>query len=303
MGMTWVVTGCGGQLGSALVALLEGEGESVQALSHAELDVAESAAVRSLLSTPAPGPKIVVNAAAFTHVDRCEREPEAAGRGNAQAPAVLAAACREAGARLVHLSTDYVFPGDADRPYRETDPTGPRTVYGQTKLAGEEAVRNASEDFLVVRTSWVFGRGRNFIASILAQAELRRRGEVQGPLRVVSDQRGRPTYAADLARGIRRLVEVGARGLYHVANAGEATWWDLARASLDEAGYRGLEVERIRTRDLAAGAPRPAWSVLDCSKAEEAGVRMRHWREAVAAYLGSGDSPISSAHQKRISND
>lgn len=293
MGATWLVTGCRGQLGSALVAQLEGQGESVRALGHAELDVADPAAVRSVLASLPSGTRIVVNAAAFTHVDRCEREPEAARRGNAEAPAVLAAACLEAGAHLVHPSTDYVFPGDAERPYRETDPTGPRSVYGRTKLEGERAVLAGSEGFLVVRTSWVFGRGRNFVASILAQAELRRRGEVEGPLRVVGDQRGRPTYAADLARAIRRLVEVGARGLYHVANAGEATWWDLARACLDEAGFRGLEVERIRTRDLEVGAPRPAWSVLDCSKAERAGVRMRSWREALRAYLDSEDSPLS----------
>jgi dTDP-4-dehydrorhamnose reductase len=289
---TWVVSGCGGQLGLALTHRLRAAGEDVRAASHAELDVAEPEAVRAFVASLSPGRAVWLNAAAFTHVDRCEREPEAAWRGNAEAPRVLAAACAEAGVRLVHVSTDYVFPGDANRPYRESDPTGPRSVYGRSKLAGEQAVLAASPDFLVVRTSWVFGRGRNFIAAILAQAEARRQGRASGPLRVVDDQRGRPTYAEDLAGALCRLVEVGARDLYHVANAGEATWWDLARASLDEAGYQGLAVERIRTGDLELAAPRPAWSVLDCSKAEAAGVRMRSWREALRAYLGSDHSPI-----------
>jgi dTDP-4-dehydrorhamnose reductase len=290
---TWVVSGCRGQLGSALQRQLAQAGASVRGLGHAELDVAEPEAVRALLDSLPERPAVWVNAAAFTHVDRCEREPEAARRANALAPSVLAAACREADIGLVHVSTDYVFPGDATRPYRESDPTGPRSVYGQTKLQGEQAVLAASPDFLVVRTSWVFGRGRNFIAAILAQAAARASGEATGPLRVVADQRGRPTYAEDLAWALRRLVEVGARGLYHVANAGEATWWDLARASLDEAGYADLEVEPIQTGDLELTAPRPAWSVLDCSKAESAGVQMRAWRDALRAYLRSDHSPTN----------
>jgi dTDP-4-dehydrorhamnose reductase len=293
---TWVVSGCGGQLGLALTDRLARAGEDVRATSHAELDVAEPRAVNAFVAS-LPSGAVWLNAAAFTHVDRCEREPEAARRGNALAPRVLAAACVEAGIRLVHVSTDYVFPGDATRPYRETDPTGPRSVYGRTKLEGEQAVLAASPDFLVVRTSWVFGRGRNFIASILAQAAARRQGRAAGPLRVVDDQRGRPTYAEDLAGALCRLVEVGARGLYHVANAGEATWWELARASLDEAGHPGLEIERIRTGDLELAAPRPAWSVLDCSKAEAAGVHMRPWRDALRAYLGSDHSPIHAARE------
>lgn len=297
MPATWVVSGGGGQLGLALADRLREAGRTLRVLSHAELDVADPEAVRALVASLGPGPRIWLNAAAFTHVDRCEREPEAARRGNEQGPRVLAAACAEAGIRLAHVSTDYVFPGDAGRPYREDDPTGPRSVYGRTKLLGERAVLAASPDFLVVRTSWVFGRGRNFVASVLAQAAARRQGGASGPLRVVDDQRGRPTWAEDLAGGLLRLVEVGARGLYHVANAGEATWWELARASLDEAGFSDLAVERIRTGDLELAAPRPAWSVLDCSKAEAAGVHMRSWRDALRAYLGSPHSPIHNPRE------
>jgi dTDP-4-dehydrorhamnose reductase len=192
----------------------------------------------------------------------------------------------------VHVSTDYVFPGDAARPYREDDPTGPRSVYGRTKLDGERAVLASAHAFLVVRTSWVFGRGRNFLAAILDQAVKRRRGEASGPLRVVADQTGRPTYAADLAAGIWRLVELGAAGLYHLANEGVATWWDLARLCLDEAGCRDLEVLKISSSELPPGAPRPAWSVLDTSKAASQGVALRHYEAAVQAYLHSEESPL-----------
>jgi dTDP-4-dehydrorhamnose reductase len=156
----------------------------------------------------------------------------------------------------------------------------------------------ASPSFLVVRTSWVFGRGRNFIAAILDQAGKRRRGEAEGPLRVVDDQTGRPTYAVDLAAGIWRLVEVGATGLYHLANEGAATWWELARFCLDEAGCRDLPIQRIRSSELRVDAPRPAWSVLDTSKAQTLGVVLRRWEEAVRAYLASEASPLRGTLQE-----
>lgn len=289
----WIITGCRGQLGHALGRqLAEDPGARVlAAVDLPEVDVSTGEAVDALFSGLPGPPDVVVNAAAFTHVDRCEREPEAARRANSVAPGLLAEACARLGSRLVHVSTDYVFAGDAERPYREQDPPDPRSEYGRSKLAGEERVRAVLPDALVVRTSWVFGRGRNFIAAILAQAEARRRGEAEGPLRVVDDQRGRPTYAEDLARGIRELVAAGARGLYHLAGGGVATWWELARASLDQAGFEDLPVERIRSGDLQMDAPRPAFSVLDCSKAEALGVTLRPWREAVAAYLAAPGSP------------
>jgi len=293
VGAHWLVTGSRGQLGSALVEHLAMEGVSFTACSHADLDVADPEAVAARIAS-LPRPLVVVNAAAFTQVDRCEREPEAARRGNALAPEVLARACAVAGAKLVHVSTDYVFAGDAHRPYREDDPPDPRSVYGRTKLAGERAVLGASPDFLVVRSSWVFGAGRNFVAAMLDQAERRRTGDVEGPLRVVDDQRGCPTWAADLAGALLRLVRAGASGVVHVANAGEATWWDLARLCLDEAGYADLEIERISSADLPPGAPRPAWSVLDTSRAAALGVRLRSWEDAARAYLRSPDSPLKN---------
>lgn len=292
----WLVAGCRGQLGHALVECLSArpDCEIVAAVGREELDLADPRAVAVLLDGLAANPPdLAVNAAAFTQVDRCEREPEAAERGNAVLPAVLAEACAKREIRLVHASTDYVFSGDARVAYREQDEPKPRSVYGRTKLAGEGRVLAIAANSLIVRTSWLFGRGRNFIAAILAQAREQRAGNASGPLRVVDDQYGRPTYARDLAEAIVYLAERGARGVYHVANYGVATWWDLARASLDAAGYEDLNVERIRTDELNADAPRPLRSVLDCAKAEALGVKMRDWREAVRAYLASADSPIA----------
>lgn len=296
----WVITGSNGQLGRALVRnLAAAPGCQISAAVDVDqLDLADADALRAFFDGLPSAPDVVVNAAAFTHVDRCEREPDRARCGNATIPASLARICREAGIQLVHISTDYVFSGEGECPYREEDPPAPRSVYGRTKLEGERLVLDASDAFLVVRTSWLFGDGRNFIAAVLSQAAERHAGRASGPLRVVDDQRGRPTYAVDLAQAIRELIENGARGLYHLANSGIATWWDLARACLDEAGFAELEIERTRSQELKVDAPRPTWSVLDCSKAEALGVRMRSWREAVRAYLASDASPLAARRAK-----
>jgi dTDP-4-dehydrorhamnose reductase len=239
-------------------------------------------------------PEVVFNAAGFTHVDRCEREPEAAAAGNARGPALLATLCQEMGTKLVHVSTDYVFPGEGTRPYLEDDPVGPLSTYGRTKLLGERHVLETDPNALVVRTSWVFGRGRNFLAAILDQARKRRSGEATGPLRVVADQTGRPTYAPDLAAALLALVAADARGLYHAAGDGIATWWELARFCLDACGFADIEIEKIPTSELDLPAPRPAWSVLDCGKACELGVEMRSWQDAVREYLNSEDAPAGA---------
>jgi dTDP-4-dehydrorhamnose reductase len=268
------------------------------AVGHGAVDIGDPDSLKRLFDAQGTPPDRVANAAAFTHVDRCESHGEEARRVNALAPGLLAEACRAVGSRFIHVSTDYVFSGDGQRPYREEDPVAPRSAYGRTKLEGEERVRAADSDALVVRTSWVFGHGRNFLGAILDQARLRRRGEVKGPLRVVDDQRGRPTYAVDLAEAIIRLAGRDARGLYHVANREEASWWDLARACLDASGYEDIEIERITTDSLNLPAPRPAWSVLDCSRAEALGVGLRPWREALAAYLAADFSPLHTNERR-----
>lgn len=292
--MRWFVTGSEGQLGSALRQRLSAAGESFFG-KDLELDVADAGAVRRELERlPGGPPDLLVNAAALTHVDRCEAEPELARRINAEAPAGLARLCGELGVRFVHISTDYVFDGEARAPYPVDAEARPTSVYGETKWQGERDVRALAPDALIVRTSWVFGRGRNFVAAVLAQAEqVARAGK--GQLRVVDDQRGRPTYALDLAEAIRLLVDAGHTGVFHVANDGEATWWDVARAALDHAGHAEVPIERIGTPSLSLPAPRPSYSVLDLSKAREAGVPMRPWQQALRAYLESADSPLDRA--------
>lgn len=286
----WIVTGARGQLGSCLVARLRARGQDeVFAFDRATLDITDASALRNALLEIAPD--FVANAAAMTHVDRCENEPEAAEAANAIAPRVVAEACREIGARLVHVSTDYVFDGTGSTPYRESDPVRPQSAYGRTKLAGEEGVRTLLPEALIVRTAWVFGPGRNFVRTMLEAAARSLQGAAP-ELRVVDDQQGSPTYADDLAQALLTLVEAEATGTYHVANAGVATWWDLARASIDAWGHPELPIERVRTKDFPRPAPRPAWSVLDIGRAERAGVQMRPWREALEAYLHSDASPL-----------
>ena len=290
--MRWIVVGSSGQLGRCLVRQLEADArvERVVASTRSGLDLADSGSVAAAMASWSLCPEdVLANAAAYTAVDACETDFDAAFAANASGPEALAGACARSGARFVHVSTDYVFDGTSAEPYAEDHPIGPTTSYGRTKLEGEHRVLAACPDALIVRTSWVFGPGKNFVGAILRQAELRRRGEVEGPLSVVDDQRGCPTYAADLASGIRELVAAAASGIVHLCNADDTTWWDFARAILDEAGYGDLSIDRGRTADLALPAPRPAYSVLDCSHAATLGVALRPWREALAAYLESDD--------------
>jgi dTDP-4-dehydrorhamnose reductase len=295
--MRWLVTGARGQLGSALLARLAGHRGHGAVSGHGhELDVADTARVEAALrGCPGGPPDVLANAAAFTDVDGCESRREHAARVNGAAPGALAALCGRLGVKLVHVSTDYVFDGSARVPYHEEDPPRPLSVYGRSKLEGERAVLALGGDALVVRTSWVYGRGRNFVAAICERAARRRRDPSAPGLRVVDDQTGSPTWAADLAAGLVGLVEGGARGLYHLANAGAATRWELARAALDHLGWADLPIEAVGTEAFPTPAVRPRYSVLDCTKAANAGVRLRDWREALAAYLDSEDSPLRDA--------
>lgn len=226
-------------------------------------------------------PETVVHLAAMTAVDICESAPEEADRVNALGAGGVAAEAERMGAAILALSTDYVFDGKADRPYREEDPTGPLNVYGRTKLRGEERIREVSSEWTVVRSAWLFGRARvNFVTRILNTLETR------DTVRVVDDQTGSPTFTEDLARGLVQLIESDARGLVHLVNRGQATWCDLARRAAE---IRGLDPDRVRpasTGEIARPAPRPAYSVLDPARAEDLGVRLRSWEEALAEYLG-----------------
>jgi dTDP-4-dehydrorhamnose reductase len=276
-----LVVGAGGQLGSDLVREL---GPSVRALTRADLDVTDGTAVREAVGSWAfdvrerQGPMAVFNAAAWTDVDGAEADEDAAYLANATAPAYLAIAAESVGARLVHVSTDYVFPGDATTPYEADSPTGPRGAYGRTKLAGEQAVLAASAGAYVVRTAWVYGAvGANFVKTM---ARLERDRET---VSVVDDQRGSPTWSRDLARGLVEMVRANAApGVYHCTNSGHATWCDLARAVFEEVGADPARVRPCTTADFPRPAPRPAYSVLSDTAWREAGLTpLPHWREAL----------------------
>lgn len=294
-----MITGRDGQLGRCLVSLIEADASEdlVAAFGHAELDVADEQQVSSVFDRLTGGVDVVVNAAAFTAVDRCETEAAQAFSVNGEGPAILGRACQALGASLVHVSTDYVFDGAGQLPYPEDHPRAPRCVYGQSKAEGESRLLDLMPEALVVRTSWLFGPGRNFVVAIMDQAAMRREGRAVGPLQVVSDQRGTPTYAGDLAEGLvvlgrmmggadRSAAQTDApRGLLHLTNSGETTWFAFARAILDLTGYDEIAIEATSTASLNLPATRPAYSVLDCARARALGIELRNWQSALADYL------------------
>lgn len=276
--MRALVAGAAGQLGRELRAHL-GE-ELLWAGGRGELDVTDEAAVAALVARLRPD--VVFNASAYNRVDAAESEPERAFAVNALAPRALARAARDAGALVVHVSSDYVFDGASARPYREDDPAHPLSVYGESKLLGERHVLASGAEALVVRTSGVLGRGGSaqkggsFVDRILAQA---RAGK---PLRVVADQVFAPTLAGELAAALIGLARRGARGLYHVTNEGSCSWQGLAEAALAAAGL-ALAVEPITAAQLHLPARRPAYSVLDTSRYRDLGLPpLRDWKDALA---------------------
>ncbi len=254
----------------------------IQAPIRSELDLEQPGSADQLIQDFRPD--VVIHSAAATQVDQCETDPAWADRLNYQATAVVALAAHRVRARLVYLSTDYVFNGDYYAPYSEDHPTDPQSVYGRTKLRGELAVR-ATGDHLVVRTSWVYGEGKNFVRTML---RLAREGK---PLKIVGDQVGRPTWARDLSLGIKALVEGNApTGIYHFQNEGEkASWAEYARVIFQTAGI-DHPVEPITTEEYLAInqgkkiAPRPKYSVLATEKITPY-IRPRDWRVALAEYI------------------
>ncbi len=283
------VLGAGGQLGSDLCRLLTHRGVPHFPLAHADLDVCQHEAVARRLAQLRP--RVVVNAAAFHHVERCEEEPERAFAVNALAVRNLALVCRELGALLVHISTDYVFDGEKGAPYIEDDPVSPLNAYGVSKAAGEFFLRALWPEHIIVRTSGLYGgrgssvKGGNFVLTML------RLGAEQGEVWVVTDQALSPTYSADLARGLWALVEAGGRGTYHLVNEGWCSWHEFACAIFRLKGM-AVKVHPVTSEHFAGRARRPRFSALGSVRLGELGLApLRPWQEALAEYLSGLEGP------------
>jgi len=269
-----LLTGRNGQVGWELQKALAPLGE-LTALGRAELDLRDAGRIRAAVR--ASNADVIVNAAAYTAVDKAESERDAAFAVNATAPGVLAEEAKRSGALLVHYSTDYVFDGEKPAPYVEEDAPNPINVYGASKLAGERAIAASGCRHLILRTSWVYGpRGANFYLTMLRLA--RERPE----LRVVDDQVGAPTSSLAIARATAQLLRPGAHGLYHLSAAGQTSWCGFARAILGRAGL-ATPVVAIRTEDYPAPAKRPRNSRLGCSRLRaDFGVALAPWEEGLA---------------------
>jgi len=269
-----LLTGRNGQVGYELQRTLQPIGEVI-ATDRATLDLGDPNALRRAVREAKPG--LIVNAAAYTAVDKAESEPELAMRINGIGPGVLAEEAKRLGAMLVHYSTDYVFDGTKHAPYVEGDATNPLSAYGRTKLAGERAVQDSGCRHLILRTSWVYGpRGKNFYLTIAAKA---RAGE---RLRVVDDQRGAPTTSCFLAEKTVELLRRQTSGLLHLVPSGETTWFGFAREIVRLTGSRS-ELQPIKTGEFPAAARRPANSVLDNRQAAAILGPLPHWQALLAA--------------------
>ncbi|HSP07168.1 MAG TPA: dTDP-4-dehydrorhamnose reductase [Acidobacteriota bacterium] len=271
-----LLLGSGGMIGSALQRLCAGA--DLEAFRHEELDITDYVALeRAMLRHK---PEIVLNAAAFTRVDDCEKFRETAFVANAQAPGHLALLCSKYRALMVHFSTDYIFDGNATRPYAEDHPASPVNYYGATKWEGEKLIAASGCRFLILRTSWIFGRnGDNFVKKLL------RRALAGAPLQAPVDQVGSPTKAGDVAEAVIMLLDTGVTGVYHFTNAGSCSRFEQARTILQQYGLNN-SVEPAKNDSLPTPAKRPHYSVLDCTRyTERTGHVPRIWQESTAEYI------------------
>ena len=284
-----VITGAGGQVGTALAAIANRQGRDVLALTSAQWDITDASVAERIIERD----DVVINCAAYTDVDGAESDEPAAYAVNATGPEHLARACARAGARLVHISTDYVFSGFADgsppRPYEPDDPAEPLNVYGRSKRAGELAVLAASPEATVVRTAWVYtgAGGKDFVAV------MRRLAAGAGTVDVVDDQTGSPTYAPDLAEALLEVADGRVRSrLLHAANSGAVTRFEQARAVFEGVGADPQRVRPVSSDRHPRPARRPAYSALSGRQSAEAGLSpLRAWRDALAQALAGGPLP------------
>jgi len=289
--MRILITGANGQLGRELLKQLsEGTSELgplpvqyagayVRGVDIQDFDLADKQQV--LENVRGGSYDVVYNCAAMTNVDGCENDIEQAYKANTLAARNMAMACEHTGTKLVHMSTDYVFPGDASQPYREYDLTGPASVYGKTKLAGEQYIRERCNRYFIVRTQWLYGNGKNFVRTIANAAKK------NGSVRVVDDQFGCPTSAVDLASHLLRIGLDNRYGVYHCVNHGVASWYEFAKEIIRLCAIEA-EVLPCKTGEYPAVAPRPAYSALDNLMLRVTlGDEMRSWQDALASYIRS----------------
>ena len=280
--MRWLVVGARGMLGQDLVTLLRERGHEVTGVNRDALDVTDPVAT----ADAAAGYEVVANCSAYTAVDAAETDESTAFAVNAVGPALLARSARRYDARLVQISTDYVFAGDATAPYGEGDPVAPRSAYGRTKAAGEWAVRAEAPDHLIVRTAWLYGAHGNCFPKTIARVAAEK-----GGLDVVADQVGQPTWTVDLADLVERLVVAGApSGTYHGTSQGQTSWHGFAQAAVQAAGLDPSIVRETSAGAFARPAPRPAYSVLGHERLRSVGVEPigeweRRWQLAAGQVL------------------
>lgn len=273
-----IVTGCNGQLGRAINQFYKGRTDiELVNTDVQELDITSIDKTMELVRSVKP--YAIINCAAHTGVDACETEVDGAYRINAIGPRNVSIAARETGAKLVHISTDYVFAGDADKPYTEFDTPAPQGMYGKTKLAGERFVEQFAEKYFIIRTAWLYGDGKNFVKTMLRLAE------TKDEVAVVKDQLGNPTSAAELVRIIDKLIWTENYGLFHGTCEGICSWADFAEEIFRLAG-KNTRVRRITTEEFNAPAKRPAYSVLDNYMLRlTCGYTVADWKDALTEYM------------------
>jgi len=275
-----LITGANGQLGKELVELFTEKGFEVYGFGRDKMDITNQVQVQEIIG--AVKPDIVIHSAAHTQVDLAESEPDQAFLINAYGTRNVAVAAEAVGAKFVYVSTDYVFDGTTNKPYNEFSPTSPLGVYGKSKLAGEQFVRDFHSKFFIVRTSWVYGKyGVNFVKTML------KLGEERKELSVVSDQIGCPTYTLDLANAILELINSEKYGIYHISNSGSCSWYELAKEIFKEAKME-IKVIPCTTAEFPRPAARPAYSVLEHMSIElNQFSSIRSWREGLSAFIKS----------------
>ncbi|MEA1935273.1 MAG: dTDP-4-dehydrorhamnose reductase [Thermodesulfobacteriota bacterium] len=278
--MKILVLGHKGMLGSDLVSILS-VSHDVTGKDIEDFDISSARDCRDIILES--GPDVVVNAAAYTDVDGCESNREECFSVNAEGVKNVALICKERGIKIVHFSTDYVFDGTKGSPYLEDDVCNPINVYGESKLEGELYLRDISDNYILLRTAWLYGKnGKNFVRTIIEKAKNTKN------LEVVDDQIGSPTCTIDLASAVKALIEGDHTGVFHVTNGGEGSWYEFALKALEYAGITDVEVEPVKSDRFVRKALRPRYSVLNCKKfIDETKMSLRSWQTALKDYVST----------------